>query len=279
MSEASPAVIAVLRREGIGVKQVHEGWAGREHHVCKVVLGDGRAVVVKVPRADGCRAEHWHPADGLSPLLAEAEAVSRLAHVPVAAPSEVYRGEPPFAVQPLLPGRSPESELLAGQLAQGTIEELCLEMGRLLAGVHRLRRPAEEPSRIPLSPGVEPARARLLHGDFHVGNVLARRDKHTGWKLTGLVDWTCCRWGERLDDFVELGVSLFATNPWALEPFLVGYHKGSGQRLDARAVQARVARELARRLDQDPPESEEIARIWADRVRGWAGQGVQAAAY
>lgn len=270
MRAAAPAVMEALGRAGLVAQHVHEAWAGQEHHVCKVLLGDGRAVVVKVPRPDGCRAPHWAADDTLGPLLAEAEAVSRLSSVPVAAPSRVYRGEPPFAVQPLLPGRCPEAELLAGRLDRRAVEELCVAMGRLLAGVHRLRRPRDEESGIPLMQGADPERARLLHGDFHVGNVLALRDKLGGWRLSGLVDWTCCRWGPREEDFLELGVSLFATNPWALEPFLMGYHQGSGQRLDARAIQRRLAEELGRRLEEDPPESEAIARVWEDRVRRWA---------
>ena len=73
----------------------------------------------------------------------------------------------------------------------------------------------------------------------------------------------------REDDFLELGVSLFATNPWCLEPFLTGYFRGSGQRVDGGRIRAGVAAELARRLEEEPPEEAQITRLWELRVREW----------
>lgn len=270
MSDAIDAVEQVLRREGLHPQLVQEAWGGREHHVCKVLLDDGEAFVAKVPRVDGYRPSHWPRSNPLRPLRAEAEALRLLRHVPVANPSRIFEGEPPFALQLMLPGRPPEMELLKGTVGEESLKELCLEMGRVLAGVHRTRLPQDMDSTvIPISPGCLPADARLLHRDFHLGNVLALRDLRTGWRITGVVDWTCCEWGPREDDFLELGVSLFATNPWCLEPFLTGYFRGSGQRMDGGRIRAGVAAELSRRLEEEPPEEAHITRLWELRVREW----------
>ncbi len=270
MSEAIQAIEQVLARQGKRAKLIQEAWGGREHHVCKVLLDDGDAYVAKVPRRDGYRPIHWPKSGPLRPLRAEAEAIDRLRHVPVAKPSVIFEGDPPFALQPMLPGRPPERELMDGNVSKTSLEDLCLQMGKLLAAIHRTRFPGlDTETHIPLKVGCVPENARLLHMDYHLGNVLALRDLRRGWRLTGVVDWTCCQWGPREDDFIELGASLFATNPWAFDPFLVGYSRGSGQRLDARNIKAHIGRELRRRLEDEPPESEQIVRLWDLRMRQW----------
>jgi len=269
MSAAISTVRSLLARHGIKARSVQAAWGGREHHVCKVLLEDGRAMVAKVPLADGYRPRHW-PEDGSArPLEAEAEAIALVRGVEVAVPSLILDGDPPIALQPLLPGRPPEQELIERGLSRGSVETLCWQMGRVLATIHRVKRPADTASVIPTLPGAELDRARLLHMDYHLGNVVGVRNLRDGWRITGVVDWTCCAWGPRTADFVELGASLFATNPWGLDPFLLGYREVSGLRMIREQVQAEMATALAERLVHEPPASEQIARLWKMRIADW----------
>jgi hypothetical protein len=81
---------------------------------------------------------------------------------------------------------------------------------------------------------VEPEKARLLHMDFHLGNVLGSMRTGGRWMPGGVIDWTWAKWGPREADFSEMGVSVCLTNPWAMEPMLVGYREISGQTLEPR---------------------------------------------
>jgi len=269
MSAAISAVRDLLARHGIRARSVQAAWGGREHHVCKVLLEDGRAMVAKVPLAHGYRPRHWPDGGTSSPLEAEAEAIALVRGVGVATPSLILDGEPPIALQPLLPGRPPEQELIERGLSRASVETLCWQMGRVMATIHRVKRPADTASGIPILSGADPDRARLLHMDFHLGNVVGVRDLRDGWRITGVVDWTCCAWGPRTADFVELGASLFATNPWGLDPFLLGYREASGLRMIREHVQAEMAEALAERLVHEPPESDQIARLWKLRIAEW----------
>jgi hypothetical protein len=169
----------------------------------------------------------------------------------------------------MLPGSPPELLALRGRLDAATLHHICFMMGELLASIHAVRRP-EGPSPIRDLPGADPARARLLHMDFHLGNVMGALQLGQRWRPLGVIDWTCCHWGPREADMAEMGVSVFATNPSCLDPFLGGYRKGSGLALDPRQVRAWIGREMVRRLAVDPPTEETVRNLWLARVEEWA---------
>ena len=119
---------------------------------------------------------------------------------------------------------------------------------------------------LPDLPGIDPLNARLLHLDFHLGNVLIRPALGTRYAVTGVVDWTCARWGPPEADVFEMQVSVFALNPRARDAFVAGYRRESGRAMDLKEVEWRAALEIRRRLVEDPPEDPVLSRRWKDWV-------------
>lgn len=224
-------------------------------------------MVLKLPRVNAMPDPHWPGRSALHALAAEAEAVELVIGVQVARPIRLLFGDPPASLQPHLPGLTPELASLRRGLGREELTAIVMEMGRVMAGIHRVRRPSG-PSAISDIPGADPESARLLHMDFHLGNILGRA-RLGGFAITGVVDWTCCHWGPRELDFAEMGTSVFATNPWALHPFLVGYRNGSGMILDESHIRRVIAADLRRRLESDQPDNPEILRLWTARIHEW----------
>lgn len=239
----------------------------------RVHLDNGAHALLKVARPGGAQDPWWPDRTPLGALQAEHAALALVRGVPVPRTHHVLppveRGDLPGALMSILPGDPPERTLQAGRMDRKLLEEICLEMGRTLAAIHRVKRP-EDPGAITDLPDIDPARARLLHMDFHLGNVLGQRRLGGGWETTGVVDWTCCHWGPRERDFAEMGTSVFATNPWCLDPFLAGYNQGSGLRMPKDLVQGVIGKDLRRRLAADPPEQETVRNLWAARIAEWA---------
>lgn len=265
----------LLVSNGLAVQSLRPARSGREHHLFHVVLIDGSVWMAKFPRADW-HDPHWPDRDPMRALAAEAEAIRLLrardeSFPLVPHPYHLLPGDPPGAIMGVVPGNPPEQALFKHGMEVRTLRAVCLEMGRMLASIHRVRRP-DRPGLIPDLPGADPAQARLLHMDFHLGNVLGHLQLGQGFRLVGVVDWTCARWGPREADLAEMGASLFATNPELLDDFLLGYRQASGIVLSMPRVLDVLVGELERRLRDDPPEEPRIRNLFVARVEEWSRQ-------
>jgi hypothetical protein len=185
-------------------------------------------------------------------------------------PYRVFDTTPVCAIMGILPGTTAEIAYERGQLDEQGLLGVSLQMGRTLAIVHGVKRP-DAPGGIPDLPDAAPEGRRLLHLDYHLGNVLGRPQLGGAWSVTGIVDWTCARWGPVEADLVEMQVSVFCLNPRARDAFVAGYRQASGRAIDMREVEARATREIRRRLAVDRPEDEVLARRWEDWIDGRGG--------
>lgn len=278
MQAADPPDV-VLRRlladNGVAFKSLRPARGGMEHHLFHVHLDDGQVRYAKVPR-EAYRDPHWPDRTPQRSLEIEAAAVALVADkcrdsVAVATPYQLLQGDPPGAMMGVVPGAPPELTVLKGAVDLRLLQRICSEMGSVLAELHRVRRPAD-PGPIPDLPGADLTDARLLHMDFHLGNVLGNMKLGFGWKCTGVVDWTCAHWGPREADVAEMGASLFATNPSLLDDFLIGYRTRTGVALRRHLVLDTLVAELERRLRDDPPGEPRIHNLWIARVEEWSRQ-------
>lgn len=266
---------ALLQANGFAVNSLRPGRSGLEHHLFYVKLADGRLCVAKIARQD-YQDSHWPDRDPTQALAAECQAIARVqskvADFPmVPQPYHLLAGDPPGALMGLVPGQPPEVTLIRHGMDVRSLRMICAEMGRMLAEIHRVHRPGD-PGAIPDLPGAACDDPRLLHMDFHLGNVLGHFQLGLGWKLVGIVDWTCAHWGPREADLAELGASLFATNPDLLDDFLVGYRQRSGVFLSRPRVLQVLITELERRLRDEPPQDPKIYNRYVARIEGWSGQ-------
>jgi len=264
---------SLLALRGMGAVSVRPARSGLEHELFHVVLSDGQVRLGKVPRPD-YRDPHWPDRRAHASLLAEEEAVGRVSlksgrWLKVPEPYLFLEGDPPGALMGIVPGVAPEVPLFRHGLDPRTLRAICAEMGRMMAEVHRVRRP-EGDTAIPDLPGADLGDARLLHMDFHLGNVLGHFQLGQGWKLEGIVDWTCVHWGPREADLAELGASIFATNPDLLDDFLLGYRQRSGLNLDRSRVLDVLVTELDRRMREDPPVDTTIRNAYTARLEEWS---------
>lgn len=237
---------------------------GREHHLYRVTLPEGDRVL-KFARSAPF-PDPWGP--DRSPddrLAAEAYALTLVKGVPVPAPYTWYDTRPRCAVMGVVPGTTAEAEYERGALDLDDLVAVCLQMGRTLAAVHARKRP-EGQDWLPTLPGGQPDNLRLLHLDYHLGNVLGRRQLGGTWQITGVIDWTRARWGPPEYDFVEMQVSVFSLNPRARDAFVAGYRQASGRAVDLKEVERLAAGEIRRRLEFDPPADEVLRRRWEDWV-------------
>lgn len=232
---------------------------GREHHIFRVALARGERML-KLPRVDAL-PDPWDPSRSAAERLhCEAWAVHHARGVPVPGNYEVHASNPPCATMDVLPGVTAEQALERGQLDAEMLVNVCLSMGRALASLHGVKRPPGGGG-LPDLPGSDADSARLLHMDFHLGNMLGRPRLGMTWEVTGVVDWTCARWGPPEADFVEMQVSVFVMNPRARDAFVAGYRQVAGRAIDMADVERRAAAEIRRRLADDPPP-EAIRGYW-----------------
>jgi GNAT superfamily N-acetyltransferase len=262
----------LLDRAGILYSDLVRARDGREHHLFRLVVDRDALRVLKFARGDGIGDPFWPDRTPLQALEAEREALAVARGVRVPGHYLILPGDPPGALMEMLPGTPPEQLALRGRLDPDTLANICHMMGELLATIHSVRRPAG-PSAIRDLPGVEIENARLLHMDFHLGNVVGTLQLGQRWRPLGVIDWTCCHWGPREADMAEMGVSVFATNPSAFDAFLAGYRKSSGQAQDPRVVKSWIGRELLRRMEHDPPTEESVRNLWRARIDEWVAPG------
>ncbi len=240
---------------------------GREHHLFRVTLPQGERLL-KFARAD-CLPDPYDPQrKPADRLRAEARAIGFVREVEVPTDYQIHETTPLCSTLGILPGTTAEILLEDKRLDESTLVTLCVQLGRTLAGIHGRRRPLvpEDAAALPDLPDVDPMNARLLHLDFHLGNVLIRPSISTGYAVSGVVDWTCARWGPPEADLVELQVSVFALNPRARDGFIAGYRKFAGRTFDLKDVERRATLEIQRRLVDDPPSDPVLARRWKDWV-------------
>lgn len=217
--------------------------------------------MLKIPRADGLRDPFDPSRSSVERLMCEAVAVRAARGVPVPGSYEVHPTDPPAATMDILPGMTAEQALERGQLDEAALLRVCLQMGRALAGLHSVRRTGDG-GLLPDLEVTEGGNARLLHLDFHLGNVLGRPKLGAGWEITGVVDWTCARWGPPEADFVEMQVSVFIRNPRARDAFVAGYRQVAARAVNLEEVERRAAAEIRRRLLDDPDEGGPTRGYW-----------------
>ncbi|MFN7142249.1 MAG: phosphotransferase family protein [Myxococcota bacterium] len=246
---------------------------GREHHLFRVQSPPGLCGpddpggerLLKFPRADALPDPFDPTRPAAERLVAEADVLKRVRGAAVPVPFAVFDTEPVCAVMGVLPGTTAEIAYEKGQLDEEGLLAVSLQMGRTLASLHSVKRP-EDPGLIPDLPDAAPEGRRLLHLDYHLGNVLGRPQLGGTWTITGVVDWTCARWGPVEADLVEMQASVFVLNPRARDAFVAGYRQTSGRAIDMALVEDRAAVEITRRLAVDRPENDVLARRWADWV-------------
>lgn len=233
---------------------------GREHHLFRVQLARGERML-KVPREDALPDPFDTGRSSAERLVCEGVAIGLARGVPVPGAYEVHDTDPICATMEVLPGTTAEQALERGQLDEEQLGRVCLQMGRMLANLHGVRRTGDGD----LLPDLEVdgrGNARLLHLDYHLGNVLGRPKLGAGWEITGVVDWTCARWGPPEADFVEMQVSVFIRNPRARDAFVAGYRQVAMRAVDLADVERRAARELRRRLAEHPEDGGAARGYW-----------------
>lgn len=250
----------LLRQLGYAEVSLARARDGREHHLFRVWLPEGERLL-KFPRADALRDPYGPEREPPERLRAEGWVLRNLKGVGVPQPYEVHETDPVCALMGVIPGTTAEIAHERGQLDEEMLLGVCVQMGRCLADIHRLRRPPEGGG-VPDLAGLDPTSARLVHLDFHLGNVLGRPKLGMGWQVLGVVDWTCARWGPVEADLVEMEVSVFCTNPRARSAFIAGYRQVSGRAIDTAEVQRRAMPEIARRLVAEPPSDPRLRRTW-----------------
>jgi hypothetical protein len=260
----------LLREVGLAFVRVTAMPSGREHDLFRVAFGDGTLRILKVPRTDRMADPYWPGRGAREAFRAEREAIVRVQGIEVPTPYHLLPTDPPAALMGIVSGLTPEDVYRRGLMDRSLLEAVALEMGRLLATIHAIKMPVGEPSAIPIFADVEPEKARLLHMDFHLGNVLGSMRTGGRWIPGGVIDWTWAKWGPREADFTEMGVSVCLTNPWAMEPMLVGYREVSGQTLEPARIFPWVRDELERRLRDEPPSDPNVQALWVQRIDEWS---------
>jgi hypothetical protein len=263
-STEDPAAVARSLADQLGhaYARLTPAREGREHHLFRIELPEGERLL-KFPRAKPYPDPYDHGRTPSERLLAETYAIQLVRGVGVPDPHVVFDTQPVSAVMGIIPGTTAEIAYERGQLDADSLVAVCLQMGKALGRLHGRTRP-DEPDYLPDLPDCDPLSARLLHLDFHLGNVLGRPQLGGQWTITGVVDFTCARWGPIEADFVEMQVSVFALNPRARDAFISGYRQVTARGVDIKDVERRAVREIRRRLVEDPPQDEVMMRRWKD---------------
>ena len=231
---------ALLGQAGIQVEGLQPQAGGAQHLLFKLTEPGAEQRLLKIPRR-----ENLEDRSAQQGLAAEAEAISRLRGVKLPEPYLLLDGG---AIMAHVPGQSAWFLYKQGRLSLDGLPDLCFEMGRQLSAIHRCRKPADYQGAIPERPELLGATPRLVHGDYHLGNVQVVRDPRKGWTIGGVVDWVNCCWGPRELDFVELHLSVFRQLPGTREAFLGGYRAGGSLPPDPHREKILLRTELHRRL-------------------------------
>ncbi|MCP4808951.1 MAG: phosphotransferase [Proteobacteria bacterium] len=241
----------ILRDAGVDYADLRPFESGSQHHLFRLTL-DGAPFVLKVGRVDQPFGDSWDPnRSHLDGLRTEAAAIEFACHITTPSPTRILCEDPPAAIQPHIPGESGQALWDRGRLDTAYLRDVCYAMGYALAGIHTKKR-RDTPGVIPELPRREfdVKGARLLHMDFHLGNVQLVHDRRRGsFKVSGVVDWVLARWGPREADLVEMHLSVFRSVPGSRDAFMGGYRRAGGLPLDTKLMNRFLMRELIRRLE------------------------------
>lgn len=261
----------VLRDCGIEWADLRPFESGSQHHLFRLTV-DGAPFVLKIGRVERPFGDSWDPhRTHLEGLRSESEAIRFARKVATPTPTRILCDDPPVAIQPHLPGESGQKLWDRRRLNADSLPDVSFAMGYALAGIHTKKR-KDEPGEIPDLPRREfsEAGARLLHMDFHLGNVQLVHDRRRGgFKVSGVVDWVLARWGPREADLVEMHLSVFRVVPGTRAAFLAGYRRAGGLPLDMPLIDRFLMRELIRRLELGglEPEVEADWEAWTLELR------------
>lgn len=270
MSDPNASVVErardLLERAGYSPLQIEPAGTGAQHHLLVVEVDDGPLRLLRMARSEF--------ATRLQPKLrAEAEAILRARdQIPVPHPLELVP-DPSAAeasLQPILPGQR-ASELRTSSGVNADLTRICIELGRCLARLHRVRRAPEDPTVIRTVLGEHaPDGLCLLHGDAHLGNLLVQPHREWGWTITGVVDWSFAAWGPPEVDLVEMAICEAESRPHLGRVFYEAYVRSGG--LPPREDVFRVAMiaELQRRLEEHrqarDPQTRDCWTRWLDAL-------------
>lgn len=261
---------AVLRAAEIPFERCAHFFHGTQHVLYRVLASDRRQFILKIARVGLPLGDVFNPARlHLSGLRAEARAVELARNITTPKPIRLISTDPPAVLMPFVAGESGQRLWDTRRMDVAGLRSLCFAMGRGLAGVHSRKRPAD-PGEIPDLPGCDPSSARLLHMDYHLGNVQVVPDRRRGgFKVNGVVDWVLCRWGPREADMVEMAVSVFRQIPGTRDAFMGGYRSAGGLPLDRQVEYYWIRRELERRVadPEHPAEHRATWQKWLDEIQ------------
>lgn len=236
--------VEILRRSGHIVRQLQPAGSGSLHHLFVAEMASGEMQLMRLARSRDLTTV-------MVSLRAESEAVRR-AHgvIPVAYPMLLVPDDehPEASLSPIVPGVRAIDVRGAAPFGRG-IALLCQHLGRTLATLHTIHRPPGEPTQLPdYARRNDPRGARLLHGDAHLGNIMCVPDKKAGYRVTGLVDWSFCRWGLPEADLVEMAICEAEPRPQLGWAFFKAYLDAGGVKPHPDLFREALMRELMRRL-------------------------------
>ena len=236
---------AMLRAGGVPFESLAPHAGGAQHQLYKVVQSGQPQRLLKVPKVDclGPERSCWQG------LQAECSALALLRDVPVPTPYMLLDGG---ALMGYVPGQAAGYLYAQGRLATEALSQVCFSMGKQLAAIHRHRLPQDYQGAIPLLSGDFAGPRRLVHGDYHLGNVQLVMDRRRGaFQVSGVVDWVNCAWGPPEWDFVEMHISVFRQLKGSRDAFLGGYRAGGALVPDHGRELRLLSAELQRRLSSD----------------------------
>ena len=211
---------AMLRAGGVPFESLVPHAGGAQHQLYKVVQSGQPQRLLKVPKVDCLGPER----SCLQGLQAECSALTLMRDVPVPTPYVLLNGG---ALMGYVPGQAAGYLYAQGRLSTEALSQVCFSMGKQLAAIHRHRLPQDYQGGIPFLNGDFAGPRRLVHGDYHLGNVQLVMDRRRGaFQVSGVVDWVNCAWGPPEWDFVEMHISVFRQLKGSRDAFLGGYRSG-----------------------------------------------------
>ncbi len=245
----------LLRRSGLPPRQIQDAGHGSHNHLLVVELNDGPLLLLRLPM----NTELYNAP---KVLRAEAEAIlltQNLLPVPHPVALIPSRDEPEGSLMPILNGTR-VTDLRQRGLPNVDLARICEQLGDVLARLHRIRLPEGQETAIRrLFDDIDDSDV-LLHGDAHLGNLLAEHDPKKGWNVTGIIDWSFVRWGPPEADLVEMAICEAEPRPRLGRVFYEAYVNAGGLPPREPVLRRALIRELERRLRQHAQAQEMPAR-------------------